>query len=65
MYHDYGAIHHLDVLSGKWIYRVFLLPNSVQVDLAFVPSAEFGARARTCSSCPTATDWNALAAKLK
>jgi hypothetical protein len=44
MYKDHGALHHLDVLSGTWIYRVFLLPNTLQVDLAFAPEEDFGPR---------------------
>lgn len=47
MYAKHGAVHHLDVPSGAWIYRVFLLRNTLQVDLAFAPAAEFGARAPT------------------
>jgi len=47
MYQSHGALHHLDVHHGNWIYRVFLLPNTLQVDLAFAPKAEFGARAAT------------------
>jgi len=47
MYRDHHALHHLDVTSGAWIYRVFLLPSTLQVDLAFTPEAEFGARAPT------------------
>lgn len=47
MYHDHRALHHLDVLSGSWIYRVFLLPSTLQVDLAFAPASDFGARAPT------------------
>jgi hypothetical protein len=47
MYRDYRALHHLDVRSGTWIYRVFLLPSTLQVDLAFAPAADFGARAPT------------------
>jgi hypothetical protein len=47
MYRDHQALHHLDVPSGAWIYRVFLLPSTLQVDLAFAPAAEFGARAPT------------------
>ncbi len=43
MYHQHGALHHLDVRSGAWIYRVFLLASTLQVDLAFVPAAEFRA----------------------
>src|SRR5271169_3390420 len=47
MYEQHGALHHLDVKAGAWIYRVFLLPNSLQVDLAFVPAAEFRASSPT------------------
>jgi hypothetical protein len=45
MYGRHRALHHLDVNPGAWIYRVFLLPNTLQVDLAFVPAAEFRALA--------------------
>lgn len=41
MYDLYGALHHLDVQAGAWIYRVFLLPSTLQVDLAFVAESEF------------------------
>ena len=37
MYRDHHALHHVDVTSGAWIYRVFLLPSTLQVDLAFAP----------------------------
>ena len=47
MYAEHGALHHLDVLSGSWVYRVFLLPGTLQVDLAFAPAADFRARAPT------------------
>ena len=47
MYHRYLALHHLDIRSGEWIYRVFLLPGTLQVDLAFVPATEFRALAPT------------------
>jgi predicted nucleotidyltransferase len=47
MYGDHRALHHVDVPSGAWIYRVFLLPNTLQVDLAFAPAADFRARAPT------------------
>jgi Streptomycin adenylyltransferase len=47
MYDRHVALHHLDVNAGAWIYRVFLLPNTLQVDLAFVPAAEFRALAPT------------------
>src|SRR5438128_12381578 len=45
MYREHGVVHHLDVPSGAWIYRVFLLPSTLQVDLAFAPAKDFGARA--------------------
>jgi hypothetical protein len=47
MYDQHQALHHLDVDAGAWIYRVFLLPCTLQVDLAFVPAAEFRALAPT------------------
>jgi hypothetical protein len=48
--HVYGqhlAIHHFDIRSGAWIYRVFLLADTLQVDIAFVASTEFRALAPT------------------
>jgi hypothetical protein len=44
---DYGAVDTLDVRREPWLYRVFLLPNTLQVDLAFVPASDFGALAAT------------------
>ena len=43
MYREEGAIHHLDVYLGDTLFRVFLLANTLQVDLAFWPQAQFGA----------------------
>ena len=45
MYDAHAALHHLDIRAGEWIYRVFLLSGALQVDLAFVPAAEFRALA--------------------
>jgi hypothetical protein len=45
MYDRHLAVHHLDVRSGGWIYRVFFLPSTLQVDLAFVSETEFRALA--------------------
>jgi hypothetical protein len=45
MYERHAALHHVDVTAGAWIYRVFILPSSLQVDLAFVAAAEFRALA--------------------
>lgn len=42
-----GAVHHVDVRPGAWIYRVFVMGDALQVDLAFAPEAEFGAKAPT------------------
>ena len=43
MYGRHGALHHLDVKSGAWTYRVFLLASTLQVDLAFVHAEDFRA----------------------
>jgi hypothetical protein len=43
MYDHYDALHHLDVIAGAWTYRVFILANTLQVDLAFVVETEFRA----------------------
>src|SRR5262249_15089058 len=43
MYREGGAVHHLDVYRGDTLFRVFLLANTLQVDIAFWPAAEFGA----------------------
>jgi hypothetical protein len=43
MYRTHEAVHHLDVHRGATVYRVFLLANTLQVDLAFAPAPEFGA----------------------
>ncbi len=41
LYAQHAAIHHHDVRFGAWIYRVFFLPDTLQVDLAFVERGEF------------------------
>ena len=41
---ELDALHLFDLPSGASIYRVFLLPGCLQVDLSFTPAAEFGAR---------------------
>lgn len=43
MYREHDAVHHLDVVRGAVLYRVFLLAGTLQVDLAFWPADEFGA----------------------
>ncbi len=44
VYDDFGALHHWDLPWGTTVYRVFLLPDSLQVDIAFTPATEFGPR---------------------
>jgi hypothetical protein len=43
MYQRCGAVHHVDLHRGNTLFRVFLLANTLQVDIAFWPAAEFGA----------------------
>jgi hypothetical protein len=47
MYREHAAVHHVDVTRGATLYRVFLLADTLQVDLAFWSAAEFGATAPT------------------
>jgi hypothetical protein len=44
---EFGALHHWDLPWGSSIYRVFLLPDWLEVDIAFTPANEFGPRAPT------------------
>lgn len=41
---DLDAVVLFDLQSGRTIYRVFLLPSCLQVDLSFTPAAWFGPR---------------------
>jgi len=47
MYDEHGCVDHVDVPSRAWIYRVFLLGNTLQVDVAVAPAPDFGARQTT------------------
>jgi len=47
LYESHSVLHHLDVKAGSWTYRVFLLANTLQVDLAFVGADEFRGLAPT------------------
>ncbi|MDQ6637688.1 MAG: hypothetical protein M3Y62_07880 [Candidatus Dormibacteraeota bacterium] len=40
---EFEALDLFDLRSGATIYRVFLLPTGLEVDLAVAPAAEFGA----------------------
>ncbi|MGI5505152.1 nucleotidyltransferase domain-containing protein [Lentzea sp. CA-135723] len=42
-----GAVSHLDVRRGTVLFRVFLMRSTLQVDVAFWPSGEFGATGPT------------------
>jgi len=44
MYDRAGAVDHVDVWSGRTLYRVFLLSSSLQVDVSFWPGDAFAAR---------------------
>jgi hypothetical protein len=44
LYEQLSALHHWDVLYGSSVYRVFLLPDCLEVDLSFTPAADFGPR---------------------
>ena len=41
---EFDATHLFDLPAGASIYRVFLLPDCLQVDLSFTPASAFGAR---------------------
>ena len=43
LYQSHAAITHLDMWAGGTLFRVFLLPGTLQLDVAFWPSARFGA----------------------
>ncbi|MEV4536556.1 hypothetical protein AB0J82_22490 [Asanoa sp. NPDC049518] len=42
IHHAFDAVHHWDLHAGSAVYRVFLLANGLEADIAFVPAAEFG-----------------------
>src|SRR5581483_3584020 len=44
LYKDFAALHHWDLPAGQAIFRVFLLPGLLEVDLGFRPVGDFGAR---------------------
>src|SRR2546425_10174693 len=41
---DLGVLHHWDLRSGSTIYRVYLLPGGLELDIAVTPAIQFGAR---------------------
>jgi predicted nucleotidyltransferase len=42
VYAELGAVHHFDLEVPTAIYRAFLLPTCLEIDLAFTPAADFG-----------------------
>lgn len=43
LYKRHEAVAHVDVMRGATLFRVFLLKNTLQVDIAFWKAEEFGA----------------------
>jgi hypothetical protein len=41
---EWGMLHHFDLRYGSSVYRVFLLPSGLEVDVAATPAEDFGAR---------------------
>lgn len=41
---EFSVLDHFDLRSGSTVYRVFLLPNGLEVDVAVTPGQDFGAR---------------------
>lgn len=41
---DFGAVQHWDLPVEQTVYRVFLLPDGLEVDIAFTPAVDFGPR---------------------
>lgn len=44
LYREFAAVHHWDLPTGESVYRVYLLPGCLEVDLGFTPAATFGPR---------------------
>jgi hypothetical protein len=41
---EWGLLDHFDLRSGSSVYRVFLLPSGLEVDVGVTPAEDFGAR---------------------
>jgi hypothetical protein len=44
---DLDAVHLFDVWAGAALYRVFVLPGCLQLDVSLAPQSSFGARTET------------------
>jgi predicted nucleotidyltransferase len=42
LYRELAAVHHFDLRAGAAVYRAFLLPDCLEVDLGFTPAHAFG-----------------------
>jgi hypothetical protein len=42
LYGELGALHHFELTVSGAVYRAFLLPSCLEVDLGFTPAAQFG-----------------------
>jgi hypothetical protein len=42
LYGELGALHHFDLKVPTAVYRAFLLPSCLEVDLGFAPADQFG-----------------------
>src|SRR6185437_14888239 len=38
---EWGVLDHFDLRAGPWVYRVFLLPSGLEVDVAVTPAEAF------------------------
>lgn len=41
---EFGVLNHFDLHSDSSIYRVFLLPDGLEIDVSVTPEGDFGAR---------------------
>ncbi|MHB8599145.1 MAG: hypothetical protein ACYDER_20325 [Ktedonobacteraceae bacterium] len=41
---EFGVLDHFDLHSGSSIYRMFLLPDGLEIDVSVTPEGDFGAR---------------------
>lgn len=44
LYGELAAVHHFDLEAPSAVYRAFLLPSCLEVDLGFTPAGQFGPR---------------------
>jgi hypothetical protein len=42
VYRELGTLHHFDLRPGAAVYRAFVLPDALEIDLGLTPATEFG-----------------------